>query len=111
MRGAEPPRRGGPQLPRPDLDFPVTPAGGDRGTQKSGNAAALCDAGQGVLQSRRGPAPAGPQPRCHPGGTPYGCTPTAGSSQDPNSACLNTSHGYISYAVFCFKNKNLPNLL
>src|SRR5687768_17983464 len=30
---------------------------------------------------------------------------------DRKSTRLNSSHGYISYAVFCLKKKNKPNLL
>src|SRR5687768_18495652 len=32
--------------------------------------------------------------------------PTAGSYTDRKSTRLNSSHGYISYAVFCLKKKN-----
>src|SRR2546429_7051770 len=35
---------------------------------------------------------------------PVGCGPT--ESQDRKSTRLNSSHGYISYAVFCLKKKN-----
>src|SRR2546422_4160401 len=31
------------------------------------------------------------------------------SSGDRKSTRLNSSHGYISYAVFCLKKKNKPN--
>src|SRR2546422_1878295 len=36
---------------------------------------------------------------------PCGCGATA-LSQDRKSTRLNSSHGYISYAVFCLKKKN-----
>src|SRR3989304_4108108 len=31
------------------------------------------------------------------------------ASLDRKSTRLNSSHGYISYAVFCLKKKNIPN--
>src|SRR2546422_6219607 len=34
-------------------------------------------------------------------------TPCASGAQDRKSTRLNSSHGYISYAVFCLKKKNL----
>src|SRR5712675_3245316 len=33
------------------------------------------------------------------------CPPPSGSSEDRKSTRLNSSHGYISYAVFCLKKK------
>src|SRR5687768_17724176 len=51
----------------------------------------------------------------------HGITPTRRSSvmssvlafhacpSDRKSTRLNSSHGYISYAVFCLKKKNIPN--
>src|SRR2546422_3437498 len=41
--------------------------------------------------------------RHEPGGKPVGREPLAG---DRKSTRLNSSHGYISYAVFCLKKKN-----
>src|SRR5256884_5224040 len=32
----------------------------------------------------------------------------ATNSEDRKSTRLNSSHGYISYAVFCLKKKNIP---
>src|SRR2546429_1675181 len=32
----------------------------------------------------------------------------AGTNADRKSTCLNSSHGYISYAVFCLKKKKSP---
>src|SRR2546429_2653327 len=32
--------------------------------------------------------------------------PSSGTAQDRKSTRLNSSHGYISYAVFCLKKKN-----
>src|SRR5687768_17998773 len=34
---------------------------------------------------------------------------TVNDPQDRKSTRLNSSHGYISYAVFCLKKKNLQN--
>src|SRR3989449_2300557 len=34
--------------------------------------------------------------------------PAASSTGDRKSTRLNSSHGYISYAVFCLKKKNKP---
>src|SRR2546422_8580397 len=38
-----------------------------------------------------------------PSNISYGVTP-----RDRKSTRLNSSHGYISYAVFCLKKKNIP---
>src|SRR2546422_6295801 len=35
---------------------------------------------------------------------------TTGRGRDRKSTRLNSSHGYISYAVFCLKKKNLPSI-
>src|SRR5256884_4128771 len=35
--------------------------------------------------------------------------PLRGSAKDRKSTRLNSSHGYISYAVFCLKKKKNPN--
>src|SRR2546422_2085790 len=43
------------------------------------------------------------QPQYDPHGDPI---PTAGGEIDRKSTRLNSSHGYISYAVFCLKKKN-----
>ena len=41
------------------------------------------------------------------GGLAYGCLQLhAAYVQDRKSTRLNSSHGYISYAVFCLKKKN-----
>src|SRR2546422_3881263 len=37
-----------------------------------------------------------------------GETPGSSTSRDRKSTRLNSSHGYISYAVFCLKKKNKP---
>src|SRR2546429_6087610 len=38
---------------------------------------------------------------------PHGCVPEGGHlTEDRKSTRLNSSHGYISYAVFCLKKKN-----
>src|SRR2546422_9751620 len=37
---------------------------------------------------------------------PRGSRPSALRSRDRKSTRLNSSHGYISYAVFCLKKKN-----
>src|SRR2546422_6766381 len=46
-------------------------------------------------------------------GTGAGCwaasAPAAGGTQDRKSTRLNSSHGYISYAVFCLKKKKHKN--
>src|SRR6266436_776653 len=46
-------------------------------------------------------APARPAPCRRPG--------PAGRFRDRKSTRLNSSHGYISYAVFCLKKKNTPH--
>src|SRR3989449_2383206 len=54
--------------------------------------------------------------RCGPSGDHLPCQPSSfkptlpGSQQEPDrkSTRLNSSHGYISYAVFCLKKKNNP---
>src|SRR2546429_1290642 len=38
-------------------------------------------------------------------GVPSGSAPTATALTDRKSTRLNSSHGYISYAVFCLKKK------
>src|SRR2546429_5200179 len=50
-------------------------------------------------------------------GLPYGKTATVLQqafglqvSRDRKSTRLNSSHGYISYAVFCLKKKNKPSI-
>src|SRR5205809_8020897 len=41
------------------------------------------------------------------GDMPIGMSPrSTGTGQDRKSTRLNSSHGYISYAVFCLKKKN-----
>src|SRR6266436_7903210 len=45
---------------------------------------------------------------CLSGGADVATALTAG--QDRKSTRLNSSHGYISYAVFCLKKKNTPQL-
>src|SRR2546429_5477857 len=37
-------------------------------------------------------------------------SPTVADERDRKSTRLNSSHGYISYAVFCLKKKNLNGL-
>src|SRR5687768_18342856 len=37
--------------------------------------------------------------------------PIAAEHQDRKSTRLNSSHGYISYAVFCLKKKNIPQAI
>src|SRR2546422_4511360 len=39
-------------------------------------------------------------------GTPTSTTPSPTDTRDRKSTRLNSSHGYISYAVFCLKKKN-----
>src|SRR2546422_2427857 len=52
---------------------------------------------------RATPAPPGRPPAVpRPGLSRY-----AGAVQDRKSTRLNSSHGYISYAVFCLKKKNI----
>src|SRR2546422_5869673 len=46
---------------------------------------------------------------CHSyrsGGVPRAVTPKSTVEPDRKSTRLNSSHGYISYAVFCLKKKN-----
>src|SRR5216684_8045792 len=44
-------------------------------------------------------------------GRPAGaCTTISPSARDRKSTRLNSSHGYISYAVFCLKKKKYPHL-
>src|SRR2546429_7352915 len=45
---------------------------------------------------------------------PYGLAPAGaggGHQRDRKSTRLNSSHGYISYAVFCLKKKRRPNAM
>src|SRR5256884_1229257 len=44
--------------------------------------------------------------RCRCCGSAPGAPGLAGCGQDRKSTRLNSSHGYISYAVFCLKKKN-----
>src|SRR2546422_4866967 len=46
------------------------------------------------------------QPPCHPPGTSLPPCPQP-APQDRKSTRLNSSHGYISYAVFCLKKNKL----
>src|SRR2546422_5017328 len=67
------------------------------------------------LESRAGPAKGqGSAERVPPGpfqgGKPRP-THLGGPAGDRKSTRLNSSHGYISYAVFCLKKKNKPNPL
>src|SRR5687768_17657047 len=60
-----------------------------------------------LFRSARRPGPPGrPWARVPPAPPPPATPPTA----DRKSTRLNSSHGYISYAVFCLKKKNLPPL-
>src|SRR5687768_17958402 len=52
-------------------------------------------------ESRPGESRPGPPKR----GLPKQRQPTPGQAQDRKSTRLNSSHGYISYAVFCLKKK------
>src|SRR2546429_4659399 len=55
-----------------------------------------------------GRAPCGP--RQGPGSANRPCKCRSGNVlQDRKSTRLNSSHGYISYAVFCLKKKKKPN--
>src|SRR2546429_9796019 len=68
-----------------------------------------------VAGARRGPTPAGLRQRCQSSVGAFGRTPPrdchpAGNgrftqTEDRKSTRLNSSHGYISYAVFCLKKK------
>src|SRR5687768_17853566 len=60
--------------------------GGAAGGRRGGGARRRA-AGRGLARGRLGAAAAGP-------------------SRDRKSTRLNSSHGYISYAVFCLKKKN-----
>src|SRR5687768_18213112 len=53
------------------------------------------------------PAPRPPVPRALP---PVGKSRRPRGVRDRKSTRLNSSHGYISYAVFCLKQKTLPVL-
>src|SRR2546429_5576336 len=44
--------------------------------------------------------------RCRRGGRPGGLPQVGRHAADRKSTRLNSSHGYISYAVFCLKKKN-----
>src|SRR2546429_1833768 len=46
----------------------------------------------------------GPDAAEHPA-VEAGCAPGSGCTTDRKSTRLNSSHGYISYAVFCLKKK------
>src|SRR2546429_1377286 len=54
---------------------------------------------RGARPAARRPLPGGPVPAGRPGG-----------ARDRKSTRLNSSHGYISYAVFCLKKKNNTSL-
>src|SRR2546422_6878810 len=41
----------------------------------------------------------------HSANAPAGIRPPSGGARDRKSTRLNSSHGYISYAVFCLKKK------
>src|SRR6478752_9755416 len=56
-----------------------------------------------ALRRRRGAAQRGTGARCHRGGGRCVARP------DRKSTRLNSSHGYISYAVFCLKKKKQKN--
>src|SRR2546429_6096433 len=51
-----------------------------------------------------GPVPAGPRRLDQGGADPFRAC--LGDVADRKSTRLNSSHGYISYAVFCLKKKN-----
>src|SRR2546429_7034679 len=55
---------------------------------------------------RSTPHPAPPPASAPP--APPGPTGSPAQTQDRKSTRLNSSHGYISYAVFCLKKKNTP---
>src|SRR2546422_1630418 len=54
-----------------------------------------------------------PARRREAGGTrsPHRARPSSSRSRDRKSTRLNSSHGYISYAVFCLKKKNKIQLI
>src|SRR2546422_4890760 len=63
---------------------------------------------RGVLDS----VPLGAPHTISPGTVRSGISPEAGAGiGDRKSTRLNSSHGYISYAVFCLKKKNHNNIL
>src|SRR2546422_3222148 len=57
------------------------------------------------------PISSAPRPRrCAPRGLrPEACPTPSPPDRDRKSTRLNSSHGYISYAVFCLKKKKTPN--
>src|SRR5687768_18623740 len=59
--------------------------------------------GGGCERSRNGSRAAAPAPPARPHGNPL--SRTSVRPRDRKSTRLNSSHGYISYAVFCLKKK------
>src|SRR2546422_6337744 len=57
-----------------------------------------------LFRSRRRAPPARPPARAR-GADAHGGCPPGGATRDRKSTRLNSSHGYISYAVFCLKKK------
>src|SRR5205809_1903960 len=57
-----------------------------------------------LFRSHNSPSPARTISRSRAGERPRS-TPPSGRDRDRKSTRLNSSHGYISYAVFCLKKK------
>src|SRR2546422_5413890 len=87
--------------PRSTL-FPYTTLFRSRAALGSRRGAGGARPGGGVDASRR---PGGPQD----GGADRGPVHHVGVRGDRKSTRLNSSHGYISYAVFCLKKKKKEN--
>src|SRR2546422_2923019 len=62
----------------------------------------LVPAARAAARSARADPPAGDG---RAGGSGVGLGPRSGEEGDRKSTRLNSSHGYISYAVFCLKKK------
>src|SRR5687768_17717650 len=95
--------------PRSTL-FPYTTLFRSGVVDENGNFELMTNGEQGAAVGKHRVVFTFPEVEKDGGGEGAGIDPEEAKEQDRKSTRLNSSHGYISYAVFCLKKKKIPNI-